>query len=125
MNDVQDTLIERAATHGDYTMNAKIAQTIKTVMQSSPNWSKLRAYQAESLELIATKIGRLLSGDFDHIDSWHDIAGYAALVETELNQRALVETNLHRRAVDITVNKDAGEYTPPIFRDPPIGLPDD
>jgi hypothetical protein len=34
--------------------------------------------------MIAHKIGRIVNGDPDHVDSWVDIAGYAQLVADEL-----------------------------------------
>ena len=53
-------------------------------MTSSKGWPKLRSAQRESLEVIATKIGRILGGDPTHKDHWDDIAGYAELVAREL-----------------------------------------
>ena len=35
--------------------------------------------------MILHKIGRILNGDPNYADSWHDIAGYAKLVEDELS----------------------------------------
>jgi len=35
----------------------------------------------------AHKIGRILNGDPNWSDSWHDIAGYAQLVANRLNGR--------------------------------------
>jgi hypothetical protein len=34
--------------------------------------------------MIAHKIGRIINGDPDYIDSWDDIAGYAKLVADRL-----------------------------------------
>jgi hypothetical protein len=34
--------------------------------------------------MIASKIARIVVGDYDHIDSWVDIAGYAKLVADRL-----------------------------------------
>lgn len=31
--------------------------------------------------MILHKIARIMNGDPDHIDHWHDIAGYATLIE--------------------------------------------
>ena len=53
-------------------------------MRQSTNWPRLDHVQAEALEQIATKIGRLLSGDSKHADHWKDIQGYAKLVEDRL-----------------------------------------
>jgi hypothetical protein len=42
------------------------------------------AHQKESLEMIASKIARIVCGDSNHHDSWHDIGGYAKLVADRL-----------------------------------------
>jgi hypothetical protein len=36
--------------------------------------------------MIFCKITRILTGDPNYTDNWHDIAGYAKLVEIELNK---------------------------------------
>jgi len=41
--------------------------------------------QQEALDMICHKIGRILNGDPDYADNWHDIAGYAQLVADRLN----------------------------------------
>lgn len=82
-NDVENTLGERAKTHGDYKQQACTAQAIKRAMRSAPNWPSLQPCMQESLELIATKVSRILHGDPYHEDSWHDIAGYAKLITRE------------------------------------------
>lgn len=86
MSDVNDTLKERNATHGDYTVHARITQDLLRVMSAGPNWLTLKDTQRESLHMVAHKIGRILAGDPDHIDSWHDIAGYSVLIENELKK---------------------------------------
>jgi hypothetical protein len=53
-------------------------------MQDSDGWQRLEADQQESLHMIANKISRILNGDPDYIDSWHDIVGYAQLIEDRL-----------------------------------------
>ncbi len=62
-----------------------IAQQIKTVIYAAVHarvrkkLSPLSATQRESLDLIATKIARILSGDPNHEDHWLDIEGYARI----------------------------------------------
>ncbi len=56
-------------------------------MRTREGWIRLSFSQREALEMIAHKIGRILNGDPDYADSWHDIAGYAKLVEDELNEK--------------------------------------
>lgn len=84
--EVDKTLEERGNRYGKYAEHAQITQDIKRSMQKG-NWEALRDFQRECLEMIAHKIGRILNGDPNYIDSWHDIAGYARLVEIELEKR--------------------------------------
>ena len=81
---IEEVLEERGKTHGDFCTHAYVTQMIKRVFSTSDNWREMRVTQRESLEMIAHKIGRILSGDPDHKDHWVDIAGYAMLVGKEL-----------------------------------------
>jgi hypothetical protein len=78
-----EALNEREKTHGDYGINSAVSQGIKSVMMEI-GCSDLSPEQAESLDLIATKIGRICSGDPNTKDHWDDIAGYANLVSARL-----------------------------------------
>jgi hypothetical protein len=40
----------------------------------------------ESLDMICHKMARILNGNPYHFDSWHDIIGYARLIESELDK---------------------------------------
>lgn len=91
MSKIDDTLVARESRYGSFYDNANVAQTVKFVMRESPNWSKLEPDQKEALEQIASKIGRMLTGDFNYVDSWHDITGYAKLVENRLLKRAITD----------------------------------
>ncbi len=84
---IEQTLAERGNRYGDFATHACIAQSIKRAMAESPNWDDhLHDFQRETLEMIAHKIARILNGDPNYADSWHDIAGYAQLVEKELSR---------------------------------------
>lgn len=78
--DIPALLAERKQTHGDYTEHAAITQLLKATIHTAPSWRRLTATQAETLDMIAHKIGRVLAGDPDFRDHWADIAGYAQLV---------------------------------------------
>lgn len=69
----------RGTTHGRFPDNAKVSQQLQFVMSGSKNWNELSNTQREALQLIAHKIGRILSGDPNFKDHWVDIAGYAEL----------------------------------------------
>jgi len=81
---IEQTLAERAKTHGHFESHAFIAQNIKIQIQRSHGYSSLDYTQREALDMIAHKIARILNGNPDHHDHWHDIAGYATLVANDL-----------------------------------------
>lgn len=76
-----DILNEREKTHGDFYLVAMMAQSLKDAMRHGRNWEELDDPQREALEMIASKVGRILSGNPHEVDHWRDIAGYAALIE--------------------------------------------
>lgn len=86
MNNIDLTLDERGKRYGNFDDHAAITQALKVVMQATPNWGVLADDQKESLEMVAHKIGRILNGDPNYADSWHDIAGYIRLVEQRLDR---------------------------------------
>ena len=90
MSDIESTLAERKKSHGNFADNAAVIQSLKRIMKDTENWGKLSSAQREALEMIQHKIGRILSGDTNHIDSWHDIGGYAKLVEDILTANQAV-----------------------------------
>jgi len=79
-------LTERGDRYGKFSGHAKITQDIKRAMSEHARLHNktFTDSQWESLEMIAHKIGRIVNGDPDHVDSWVDIAGYAQLVADEL-----------------------------------------
>lgn len=79
MTDIKDTLAQRAKSHGKYEDHAQYAQEIKDIIQKSVSYDKLSQDQRETLHMIAHKMGRILAGNPDFFDHWHDIAGYATL----------------------------------------------
>ena len=94
---IENTLAERGNRYGDFTDHARLCQALKDVMttfavvQNKPNsvavhspWGELPATHKQALEVIADKIARILSGDPNYADNWHDIQGYAKLVEDRL-----------------------------------------
>ena len=82
---VDATLTERGKVHGPFAEHARIAQAIKAAMRLSVHWDALPDDVKESLEMIAHKQARVLNGGDTCADSYHDIAGYAVLVERRLN----------------------------------------
>ena len=82
--DITETLQERGKRYGVFTRHAEISQQLKEVINQYQT-KVLAADQQEALDMICHKIARILNGDPDYADSWHDIAGYAQLVADRLN----------------------------------------
>ena len=82
---VEQILKDRGKTNGDFIEVSEVAQDLKRVMVNSNGWSRLHDDHRECLDLIATKIGRILAGDPTYDDHWHDIAGYARLANRKSN----------------------------------------
>jgi hypothetical protein len=80
---IEKTLKQRQKTHGDFATHAKISQQLKAVLWEH-DFQELDADQIEALEMICHKIARVLNGNPNHHDHWHDIAGYATLVGDRL-----------------------------------------
>ena len=86
MSSIDKTLDERGQRYGEFAGHAHVTQLLKRAMGRHPGWRKLADDQREALEMTAHKIGRILNGDPNYIDSWHDIGGYAGLVERSLRR---------------------------------------
>lgn len=96
MTNINQTLAERGARYGRFRDHATIAQALRTVMWSAGTpigecWAKLADDQKQALETIADKIARILNGDPNYLDNWHDIIGYAKLVEDRLREEEMQE----------------------------------
>jgi len=109
-----DILQEREKTHGDFGTMAEASQEIKYTIYLYGK--KLSAQQREALDLIATKIARILTGNPDEPDHWDDIAGYARLGKgergTPVTRVPAVGTDEHE-AILAKVAKVAGRAMPP------------
>lgn len=82
--EIDQVLGERGARYGTFAESALVAQNVKAAMRHSPGWHSLPADGREALEMVATKIARILCGDCLYADSWRDIEGYAKLVSDRL-----------------------------------------
>jgi hypothetical protein len=90
---VEQTLQDRGTRYGDFATRALITRALMDVMSGETEekqglrkvrWLQLQPMPREALEMIVHKIGRILNGDANYADSWHEIAGYAKLVEDRL-----------------------------------------
>lgn len=86
--DIEKTLAERGSRYGSFADHAYIAQTLKGMVWGTGGWGRLANDQKQALEVIMDKVARILNGDPDYVDNWHDIQGYAKLVEDRLNENS-------------------------------------
>lgn len=89
VNQVDETLDARAVDYGKFIEGAEVMQMLKRVVQVAlNNRDKTLAHdQAEAMDMIIHKIGRIINGNPDVVDHWLDIAGYAQLVADRLEGR--------------------------------------
>jgi len=79
---VENTLMERGARYGSFEEHATIAQAIQDAFRIYPEkWEKLPPVIKQGFTTLADKIARTLNGDEYYDDNYHDIGGYAKLME--------------------------------------------
>jgi len=87
---VGKVLDEREAQYGSYMQVSDTAIRIKGIMHNAVARNEAHLYpdQLQALDMIATKISRIVNGNPNHTDSWIDIAGYATLVADRLQGKS-------------------------------------
>lgn len=93
MSDINNTLATRQATHGCFGTNATVSQGLKEVLYHQPNYEFLTPVEREALDVICTKLGRIMSGDPHFDDHWADIAGYSELVRKDNREHPPVQVD--------------------------------
>lgn len=78
------TIEERKRQYGDIAETAEIANLLEGVMRDCEGWKDLTDVQIHCLSQINVKLARILNKGQNHKDNWHDIQGYAKLVEDSL-----------------------------------------
>ena len=83
---VGKVLDTRAEQYGSFMQSADTVIRIKGIMHNAVARNEVLLYpdQLQALDMIATKISRIVHGNPNHTDSWIDIAGYATLVADRL-----------------------------------------
>jgi hypothetical protein len=87
---VEETINARAQDYGRFKDSAALMQSIKRLLadHAARHDKTFADDQWEALEMIVHKIGRIVNGNPDKVDSWVDIAGYATLVADRLQGNA-------------------------------------
>lgn len=140
---VENTLAERGARYGDFTDHAELAQELQDIMRGfhkpGPEgsfvrpWAKLDSVKRQALTVIADKIARILSGDPNYTDNWHDIQGYAKLAEDrcvdtespqlDLGDAVAADDAFHDAVIHGTGATLGGEHVPFATLGPDPSLP--
>ena len=83
---IDNILDTRASDYGTFGDNARLAQALKRAMaeHAEDHGRTFTDDQWEALEMIATKMSRIVNGNPNKADSWDDIAGYAKLVSDRI-----------------------------------------
>jgi transposase len=86
IRDITNTLDERGRRYGLFVGQAEASQELKAVMYRilTDRDTPMAPDQREAMEMICHKMARIMNGDPNYSDSWHDIAGYAKLVADRL-----------------------------------------
>lgn len=92
---IDRTLQERGNRYGEFKDQSVISMSLKNSLRYQfaddlltltvrPGWARLEPYQQNALDMICDKMARIINGDPMYRDNWHDISGYAKLVEDRL-----------------------------------------
>lgn len=85
--DISATLAERGSRYGDFTDHARVTMALCDVVRfdESSKYNDMSPDKRLAIDVILNKIARACTGDPEYDDNWHDIIGYAKLVEDRLN----------------------------------------
>lgn len=78
---IERTLAERGARYGNFPEVAQTAQSLKLTLRTAVDRRGCPVEVRQALDAIADKLARIVNGDPTYVDNWHDIQGYARLVE--------------------------------------------
>lgn len=86
--ELASTLQERGSTYGDFAEIAELSRKFRGVCSDylEGKGKTLPTVHMEALMMVFHKISRALAGDPNYVDNWHDVAGYATLVENHIRR---------------------------------------
>lgn len=107
MSEVKETLKERGKVYGDYKGGSEFrANVMKLIVDryAKVNHGGMPAIHMVYVYDIVNKLSRLAVTPY-HIDTWHDIAGYATLVEKALRKAEKQEQEQEADADDVYIKE--------------------
>ena len=128
MTPTENILMERQNTHGDYKEVAEMAQLFRKLMRKTVGWTDMNDAQREALDSMATKLGRIGSGNPHFRDHWDDLAGYATLASMNCDSNnCTVQQDIAKIVDQIKVGGDPtgvdedGDRFPEVVTLPKVG----
>ena len=82
---INKTLEQRGSCYGKFKDVAATTHAMQEILRNAKNHEHMTDDQVIALDMICNKMARIVNGDPNYIENWHDISGYATLVEQELN----------------------------------------
>ncbi len=81
---INKTLEQRGERYGKFKDVAATTYALQEILRDAKNHEHMTDDQVIALDMICNKMARIVNGDPNYIENWHDIAGYATLMENEL-----------------------------------------
>ena len=104
-------LKEREKTHGEYAEVAEVSQLLKGNLRCGKSHNRLSDVQLESLDLICTKLARIVCGNPNEPDHWLDGSGYFKLGYNELqNKKTASRANVTIMEMDPDEESSNSDY---------------
>ena len=107
MSEVNETLKERGKVYGDYKGGSEFRANVMELIAdryAKVNHGGMPAIHMVYVYDIVNKLSRLAVTPY-HIDTWHDIAGYATLVEKALRKAEKQEQEQEADADDVYIKE--------------------
>lgn len=82
---INKALEQRGERYGKFKDVAATIYALQEILRDAKSYKHMSDDQVIALDMICNKMARIVNGDPNYIENWHDIAGYATLVEQELN----------------------------------------
>lgn len=86
---IEETLKTRGNVHGDFVSSAVFKDAVGKIIRMTPNYDRMDAACHQAMFMIVEKMGRILYGDPIFADHWHDISGYAKLIDNAITEGKL------------------------------------
>ena len=87
--EIEETLKIRGNVHGNFVDSAYFKDGVRTLIRQTPNYYSMGPACRQALFMIVEKMGRILYGEPIFADHWHDISGYAKLIDDAITEEKL------------------------------------